>query len=654
LDCPDACSLSVTVENGRLTRVDGSPLNPLTQDFICGKVRRAPDHVHGTDRVLTPLLRSGKKGEGRFQPISWDDALIRTARALAETRARHGGAAILPFCYGGSNGMLTHDSVDARLFRRLGASKLLRTVCAAPSGAARRGLYGRMPGVALTDYEHARLIIVWGNNPHASGIHLLPILDRARANGARLVVCDPQATKLAKQADLHLPLRPGTDLPVALAIANWLFENNRADLAFLEKHTKNASELKNRAASWPIERAAHVAGISARDLERLARDYADTSPAVIRCGWGVERNRNGGSGIAAILALPAVAGKFGVRGGGYTMSQSDGFAVSAEACVNEPEPPTRAINMNQLGAALAAKTDPVHCLFVYNANPVATIPEQNLVRRGLERDDLFTIVFDAVMTDTTRYADVILPATTFLEHHELTKSYGQTVLLDSQPAMAPVGQARPNYEVFGELLSRLGLEKPGDAKTPDELRAQILKSMPDVARAIRDNGLSPAPHGTSPILFVDVFPGTPDKRIDLCPEALDREHPTRLYEYQENPNADRRYPLTLISPAMAQTTNSTFGQLIKKPASIFLSPEDARKRGITDGDRVRAFNHLGEVRVAAGVDPSLRNGVARLNKGLWLKHTENGQTATALCPATLSDLGGGACFNDAQIEIERA
>lgn len=305
--------------------LDGDARNPLTAGFICGKVRRMARHVHGDARLERPAVRVGEKGEGRFRAVSWDDALERIAESIEQARARWGGEAILPFSYGGSNGLITEGSVDARLFHRLGASRLDRTVCAAPSGRAADGLYGRMPGVALEHYRHAALIVLWGCNPQASGIHLVPILKEARRRGARLVVVDPRRTGLAAGADMHLPVRPGTDVPVALAVIRWLFEEGRADLAFLDQHTTGWAELRARAATWTFERAAAESGVDAADLKRFAEVYADAAPAVIRCGWGQERNRNGGSATAAILALPAVAGKLGVRGGGFTMSNSRAF-----------------------------------------------------------------------------------------------------------------------------------------------------------------------------------------------------------------------------------------------------------------------------------------------------------------------------------------
>jgi anaerobic selenocysteine-containing dehydrogenase len=359
LDCPDLCSLDVTVEQGRVVKVQGGHRSPVTAGVICGKVRKIADHLYGKDRVLTPLVRSGAKGADQWRAVEWSEAIGLVAEKLRAIRERSGGEAILPYHYGGSNGWLTEGGMATRFFRRLGASTLDRTYCAAATTAATRGLYGKMPGVAFEDFVHAKLIVLWGVNPSVTGIHLVPILDRAREAGAKLIVVDPRATPLARRADLHLPVRPGTDLPVALALLHALFSRGHADRAFLAAHCHGADELEQRAAAWPLERAAAEAQVDVAALERFLELYTAASPAVIRGGWGLERNRNGGSAVAAILALPAVAGKFGVRGGGFTFSNSDAaWGVSAEASIGAEAPPTRVINMSQIATALAQVRDP--------------------------------------------------------------------------------------------------------------------------------------------------------------------------------------------------------------------------------------------------------------------------------------------------------
>jgi anaerobic selenocysteine-containing dehydrogenase len=655
LDCPDACSLDVQVEDGRVVKVDGSRRNPMTEGYICAKVRRMPELLYGEGRLLYPAVRRGPKGAGLFERISWDEALDLVAAKMREARERWGGEAILPFCYGGSNGMLTHEAVDNRLFYRLGASRLARTVCAAPSGRAATGLYGKMPGVALPDYVHARLIVLWGVNPSASGIHLVPILQEAQERGAQLVVVDPRRTPLAKKADLHLAPRPGGDLPIALAVIRWLFEEGKADLAFLAGHTTGWEELRRRAEPWTFERAAAASGVPAADLERFARMYAEASPAVIRAGWGFERNRNGGSAVAAVLALPAVAGKLGVRGGGYTMSNSGAYgALDRAAAVGEKETATRVINMNRLGETLLEQSDPpVTVLFSYDCNPLATLPNQEKVRRGLAREDLFTVVFEQVWTDTAQYADLVLPATTFLEHAEMSRGYGSYVLHRSPAVAAPAGEARPNYEVFAALCKRLGLDRPGDPESAAELAAAVLGKSERMRTELDQAGVAAPDCGPAPIQFLDTFPQTADRKAHLVPEALDREAPHGLYTWQEDPATDR-YPLALISPALARTISSSFGGLYRDTVPLEMHPDDAARRGLAPGDTVRIWNDLGEVRTALRLNPDLRPGVVMLPKGLWSHNTLSGNTGNALAPDTYTDLGQGACFNDARVQVARA
>lgn len=653
LDCPDACSLAVSVEGDRIVSIDGDHRNPLTAGFICSKVRNFARHSQCDERLSDPLVRTGAKGSGNFAKVSWDVALDLVATRLRDIAKRHGGEAILPLCYGGSNGALTQDGVDARMFRRLGASRLARTVCAAPSGSAAMGLYGKMPGIALADYEHSALTVLWGCNPSASGIHLVPPLQRARARGAKLIVIDPRRTPLARHADVHLAIRPGTDLVVALALARWLFDHGHANLEFLERHATGVEAFRERAQAWTLDRAAAVAEVDIGDLERVAQLYAEASPAAIRCGWGPERNRNGGSAIAAILALPAVAGKFGVLGGGYTMSNGRALALDGEASIAQSEPPTREINMNQLGRALAVgRAGGVFGLFVYNCNPLATLPDQNAVRRGLARTDLFTIVFDQVMTDTARFADVVLPATTFLEHDELRSSYGAMTVQRSRPVVAPFGQSRPNYTVFAQLCERLGLARPDDPTASDALVAAIIDHSawpPGAAAALMADDLTQVPAGR--VQFVDVFARTHDQKINLFPEALDAEAGGNLYRYQDDPGTPR-HPLVLVSPALARQVSSTFGQLDRRPAALHMNPSDAASRGLVDGGRIRVFNELGEVHCSVALDDDLRPGVVCLPKGLWSHRTQNGATANALCSDALADLGGGATFNDARVQVE--
>lgn len=656
LDCPDACTLDVEVEDGRVVGVAGSEVNPLTAGYICAKVRRLPEHVHGPLRVAHPQVRSGAKGEGRFRRVSWDEALRLVGARLAELARRGEGEAILPLSYGGSNGYLSQDSTDARLFARLGASRLARTVCSAPTGRAAGAMYGKMAGVALDAYAQSGLAVVWGCNPSESGIHLMPHLQAMRRAGGRLIVVDPRRTRVAAMADLHLAVRPGADLPVALAVLRFLFASGAADRTFLADHATGAEELEMRAASWTFERAAEVSGTDARDVETFARWYAEASPAAIRLGWGLERNRNAGSAAAAILALPAVGGKFGVRSGGYTLSNSASWELDALRDARLEKSPAREINMNRAGEALLDTENPVRFLFVYNCNPLMTLPAQEKIRAGLLREDLFTVVFDPLMTDTARYADVVLPATTFLERAELSRGYGAYALHRTEPAIDPVGESRPNHEVFAELCHRTGVARPGDAESEDEIVNEILAPHPSRAR-LREEldrvGMAAPDFGSSPVQFVDVFPRTPDRRVHLVPPDLDREAAAGggLYAFHGDP-ATAEFPLALLSPASDRTISSTLGELDRSIARLDIHPEDARPRGIRDGAAVRVHNRQGEVRCLARLSGDVLRGVVSLPKGLWSHNTLGGSTATALAPDTLTDLGGGACFNDARVEVE--
>jgi anaerobic selenocysteine-containing dehydrogenase len=653
LDCPDACSLAVSVEQGKVTRIDGSRRHDITKGYICAKVRGFAGRLYGNDRLQFPQIRTGPKGKGQFRQASWNEALGVIASRIDEVRTRSGAEAILPFCYGGSNGLLTQEAVDARFFRRLGASRLARTVCAAPTGAAALGLYGKMSGVAYEDYPAARLIVLWGVNPSASGIHLVPYVREAQRKGATLIVVDPRRTALARQADLHVALRPGTDLPVALALHRFLFENGLADETFLRDHATGVAELRAAAAPWTIARAAAVAGLEPETLEQFARLYATASPALIRCGWGLERNRNGGHAAMAVLGLPAVAGKFGVRAGGYSMSNSGAWQLNNRDWIGADAPATRVVNMNVLGEALQTLGDPkIEVLFVYNANPVATIPDQNAVVRGLEREDLFTVVFEQVRTDTVPYADVVLPATTFLEHYDLNRSYGGHAMLLVKPVIEPFGESRPNADVFGELEVRLGLSD-GPAEDETEALFNVARRLPgDAGEVVLADGVALPPGGNRPIQFVDVHPLTADRKVHLFPADVPTLAPGGLYSYQEDP-ATGDHPLALISPASDKTISSTLGELRTRPAVLHMNLGDATARGVATGDAVRVFNALGEVHCLVEVTDAIREGTVSLAKGLWRRSSFNQSTATALAPATLTDLGGGACFNDARVEVTR-
>ena len=655
LDCPDRCTLDVVVEEGRVVSLEGSEANPLTAGFICSKVRRFPEHVYAPDRVLYPRVRTGAKGEGRFARASWPEAIALVAGRLREIRERWGGEAILPYYYGGSNGLVTQGTLDARFFTALGASRLDRAVCAAPTGAVAKAMHGKMAGVDFADYQAARLIVLWGANPWHSNIHLVPHLKRAREAGARVVLVDPRATAPGAYVDEWLPVRPGTDVALALALIRRLTHAGHVDEAFLAAHTTGHERVREAAEPWTLDRAAAVTGLPAADIARLADAYAGTDPAVIRIGWGLERNRNGGSAVAAILALPALAGKFGRRGGGFTMSNSGSFRVDDEARAGGPEAPTRIVNMNRLGRVLLGEIapPPVQALFVYDCNPVVTVPDQNRIVEGLKREDLFTVVFDAVLTDTALYADVVLPATTFLEHDELAHSYGSYTVQYAPGVIPPVGESRPNPAVFRDLARAAGVADGFFDGGEAALRARALGSVgaplaggADLPRLERERIVPVDFAGSGPVQFANVFPLTADRRMRLDPPELG----PNLYAYRE-PAAAAGFPLALISPATDRTVNSLLGELRTDEAELQLHPDDARPRGIASGDGVRVFNALGEVRCRARLSERIRPGVVSLPKGAWRRSFRSGTSATALVADELSEIGGGACFNDARVEV---
>ena len=655
LDCPDRCSLEVKLEGGRVVEIDGSHTNPLTAGFICSKVRRFHERVYGPDRLLYPMRRSGPKGSGEFERISWDQALDTIAARLRGVSERWGGEAILPYFYGGNNGLIGQGTMDARFFNRLGASRLDRTVCAAPTGAVARAMNGKMPGVAFPDYVHANLILLWGANPFHSNIHLVPFLKQARARGARVVLIDPRRTGSSSYIDRWLPLYPGTDVALALALIRQLAHTGRLAHQFIHDHISGARVVLEAAEAWTLDRAAEVTGLEAAEIAELAEDYAAADPALIRIGWGPERNRNGGSAIAAILALIALAGKFGKRGGGYTLSNSGSFRIQDQRLAGLPEPPTRRINMNRLGRALAGEVEgpPIQALFVYDCNPVASVPDQNAIVRGLLREDLFTVVFDAVLTDTAVYADILLPAVTFLEQTELHNAYGAYALQYAEAVIAPQGEARPNEDVFRSLALAMGFDEP---EFREDLRALLERALSSIEgpvvdrlnleRLQREKILPFDFPGPEPIQFVNAFPNTADRKIRLSPPELG----PNLYVYREQ-EPDPRFPLVLISPASDKTISTVLGELAQEEPRLILHPEEVRARGLRDGQPVRVFNELGEVHCRLQASDRIRPGVASLPKGLWRRAFRNRSTSTALVADAVSEIGQGACFNDTRVQV---
>lgn len=649
LDCPDRCSLDVDVDvaddgrTGRVLRIDGSRANPLTEGYICGKVRQFGAHrVHAAHRVLTPGIRVGPKGPGAtFRPVSWEEAIGVIAERFRAIAAAHGWQAVWPYWYGGSNGWLTGGGMDQRLWNRLGTSRIGRTLCAANTGAGTKAVYGDLPSADPLDVDDADMVLLWGFNPSASGIHWVPKVRAAIARGARLVVVDPRQTPLAGNAHVHLAPLPGTDVALAMAMAHVAFADGLADRAFLARWAPDADRYEAACAAWTPERAAAVCGVDAGAIREAARLYAGGSPSLLRAGWGLERTRNGTDGVRAVLSLPAVFGKFGQRGGGWVLSTSAGYRTDPTRWQGAPGAPSelpRTLNMSQVGRVLDETRDPpIRALYVYDCNPVATAPDQARTVRALARDELFTVVHEQVHTDTVDYADVVLPATTFLEHRELVRSYGGYVVGWSEPAIPPVGEARSNHAVMVALARALGLDEPALTVSEDALAAEMAEVAGVSFDALGRDGMVARPR---PVQFVDVVPSAP---LSLAGDAPPRFLP---------PPSDAERPLVLISPASTRGISSTlFETLPAETAAIGLHPDDAAARGIADGATVRAWNSVGEVVLRAALDPKLRPGVASIAKGVWRSGTLNGFTSNALIPDHVDAVGQGACYNDARIEV---
>ncbi len=656
MDCPDACALEVEVTDGRVTRIGAAPESAHTGGFICGKVAGFHRRLYHAERVLTPLRRVGPKGAGSFEPIAWDEAVETVAGNLAAIRDRWGGEAVLPFHYGGSNGLVTDDLLDELFFSKLGASRLDKTICAVPATRVATGMYGKMPGVAFPDYVHARTIVVWGANPKGSNIHLVPWLREAKRRGAWIATVDPRRNLAADEADLHLPVLPGQDLPLALALVRRWQERGQLDGEFLERWADGAEPLLERAAEWPVARAAAVAGVDEDAIVELADRLAGSRPAVVRCGWGLERNRNGGQAIAAVLAIPALLGLFGERGGGYTLSNNGAVEFDRAAVLGAIDWRTRILNMTQLGRLLdpaAGLEPPIKALFVYNANPAATVPEQRAVLAGLAREDLFTVVHEQVMTDSCRWADIVLPAVTFLEGRDVRAGYGAYVVGGASPVVEPAGQAVTNAALFCELARALGWDDEPFLWDDEELQRRVAAAIrlpdgrPDPATVVAGGQQTYGfGDGGGPVQLVNSLPRTNDGRIHLTPPVLGSE-PFRWLP------PDDRWPLSLVTPASHRLITSTLGESNLERLKVTLHPDDAAARGLAGGEPVRVWNDRGEVHCLLAVEGSVRPGVASMPKGAWARSSLNGLTSTALCPDDGQVVGEAACFNDARVDVAR-
>ena len=694
-DCPDSCGVLVTIDAaGKATRVQGDPSHPVTRGFLCGKVAKYLDRVYAPDRLLYPMRRrkGAPKGPGReldaFERISWDEALDEVARRLQQVSDEHGSEAILPYSYAGTIGLLGYGSMDRRFFHRLGASQLGRTICSATGGEALESVYGIKYGTEPEQFAHARLILAWGANVHGNNIHLWPFIEEARRNGAKLVVIDPYQTRTAALADWHIPIHPGTDAALALGMMHVLVRDGLCDLEYIRENTTGFDRLAEHVEEYTPERVAGITGLSAAEVEQLARMYGTTQPAVIRMNYGVQRSENGGTAARAIAMLPALTGAWRYAGGGFQLSTSGGFPFDKQA-LERPDlmkssplgRPSRVLNMSLLGQVLAASEPPVKALFVYNSNPAAIAPDQAAVLRGLARPDLFTVVHEQFLTDTADYADILLPATTFLEHRDIQGAYGHYYLQLSEQAVEPLGEARPNVWLFSQLAQRMGFAEPCFRDSIDDLIRQALhegKEQPATFRGITLELLEKQPtqrlrlHEETAdgkekpwLPFAQgPFP-TASGKIELYSEPLAKRGADALPTFRP-PRESRLgregspYPLEFLARKADNYMNSTFVNLPghRKLETAYngvleMHPDDAAERGVTDGASVVAWNGRGSLPLVARISRKVgRGGVAgRLH---WNKLSAAGHNVNLLTGQHLTDLAGGPALYSVLVDVRLA
>jgi len=673
-DCPDTCVMTVAVEGDRAVALGGDPDHRFTRGFLCAKVNRYLERVYSPDRILHPLRRTGAKGEGRFARISWDEALDEVAGRFRAVIAAHGPQAILPYSYAGNMGLLSYASMDRRFFHALGASQLARTICASAGTAGLKATVGKSLGPDPEAVVHARLVVAWGANLVSSNVHLWPFVEEARRRGAILVTVDPYRSRTAEKSDRHLALLPGTDAALALGMMHVAFRDGLQDQDYLERHTVGWGALRERVREWTPARTAETTGLGVDEVEWLARAWATTRPAVVRVNYGLNRHAGGGMAVRTIACLPAVTGAWRDAGGGVLLSTSGTFPVNDQA-LERPDllpPGTRTLNMSQLGRVLTdpALAPPVGALFVYNSNPAAVAPDQEAVRRGLLREDLFTVVHELFPTDTVDFADVVLPATTTLEHYDVHKAYGHLYVSLSRPAIAPLGEALPNTEVFRRLAARMGLDHPCLGESDEELARQAFHwDHPNLSgvtfeRLEREGSVRLSVADPYAPFAEGGFP-TPSGKCELLAPSLEAMGLDPLAGYvppresaATDPERARRYPLAFISPPAHHFLNSTFSAqpaFVRREGepSLTIHPGDAASRGIADGDTVRAFNDRGSFLARARVSDAARPGLVVGLSIWWAKMCPGGRNANAVTSQELTDMGQGATFYDVLVEVAR-
>jgi anaerobic selenocysteine-containing dehydrogenase len=674
-DCPDTCAMLVTVEGGRAVRVAGDPQHPFTRGFLCTKVANYEQRTHSNDRVPTCLRRTGAKGSGRFEPVSWDEALDEIAsRFKTLAGSSEGAETILPYSYCGTMGLVQSQSMDRRFFHRLGASQLDRTICASAGAAGYKATIGASIGTDPERFHDAKLILIWGTNTISANVHLWPEILEAKAKGARLISIDPRRTRTADQCDEHIAPLPGTDAALALGLMHVIFAEGLEDKDYLERYATGTEALRSRAREYSPSRTAAICGLEAETITRLARLYATTKPSVIRINYGLQRHAGGGMAVRTVACLPAVVGAWRDPSGGILLSTSGTFPLNYAVLERPdlmPTPPPRTLNMSLLGDVLAKTVDPpVRALYVYNSNPAAVAPDQRKVLEGLRREDLFTVVHEQFMTDTADYADIVLPATTQLEHFDLHKAYGHLYLVINERAIEPLHEAKCNSEVFRLLAARMGFEEECFRDSDEDVARQALSTGHPALKGITLEGLRE--HGwmrlNLPETFAPFMEGnfpTPSGKCELFSETLEAQGLPAVPEFippsesrGSAPELAKRYPLALISPAAHAFLNSSFANLPKQLRQelrpfVEIHPADALKRGIEEGDTVRAFNERGSCTLHAVVTTRAREGVVVSPSVWWNKLSPGHANINQLTSQTLTDMGQGATFYDALVEIEK-
>jgi len=678
-DCPDTCAMVVTVEDGRAVKVNGDPEHPPTHGALCTKVSRYPERTYHEGRVLHPLRRVGAKGSGRFEQVGWDEALTDIAARLTAI-AGPGGAnaeAIVPYSYAGTMGLLQGESMAARFFNRLGASRLDRTICSSAGGEALAATYGAKIGMHVEHYAESRLIVIWGSNSITSNLHFWTYAQQAKRAGAKLICIDPRRTETAEKCHEHIALLPGTDGALALGVMHELIVNDWLDHDYIARHTEGWPALRERALAWPPERAAATCGIEAEAVRSLARDYGTTRPAAIRLNYGMQRVRGGGNAARLIAILPCLVGAWRDRAGGLLLSSSGWFRTAIDAAaLQRPDllgtRRPRTINMSTIGDDLLRETGElladgsrfgprIEALVVYNSNPVAVAPQSGKVVGGFAREDLFTVVLEHFMTDTADLADYVLPATTQLEHLDLQISYGHTYALINEAAVAPLGEARPNTGIFRALAAKMGFDEPCFGDSDEDLARIAFKpaarggfDFADLrAQGWRKLAIADAP-------FAEGGFATPSGKCLIDSPGLGVPDYVPNYESAAStPELAARFPLAMISPPERNFLNSTFVNVvslrgIEGEPVLEIDAGDAAARGIVSGQKVRIFNDRGEIECKAVVGPRARPGVVNGLGVWWRKLAPDRRNGNELTHQRLTDIGRAPSFYDCLVEVEPA